>query len=254
METTTQGAGKGVEHDLRVDAARVRREVLSFVRRSNRMTAAQRTAWDRHRHQFVLDVPRAEHSAVVAPGSELDLVEVFGRRAPLIVEIGPGMGDSLLPMAAARQGANVLALEVYEPAAAAIVAKLAAAGLTNVRIVVADAVSALEHLLVPEAVDRLWTFFPDPWPKAKHHKRRLIDTAFADLVAARMRPGGAWRLATDWEGYATWMRDVLDEHPAFTNGSSAGWSPRWSKRPVTKFEQRGLDAGRAVFDLTYNRR
>ncbi|MFX4272283.1 tRNA (guanosine(46)-N7)-methyltransferase TrmB [Propionibacteriaceae bacterium Y1685] len=253
MEQSSHGAGKSAEHDLRADADRVRREVVSFVRRSNRMTPSQRKAWDQHHDQFVLEVPRTANTTSVAPGSELDLAEVFGRTAPLIVEIGPGMGDSLVPMAAARQGANFLAFEVYEPAAAAIVAKLAAAGITNVRIVVADAVTALQHLLTPEAIDRLWTFFPDPWPKARHHKRRMIDTAFADLVASRMRRGGAWRLATDWEGYATWMRDVLDEHPAFSNGSTAGWSPRWEKRPVTKFEQRGLDAGRAVFDLTYNR-
>jgi tRNA (guanine-N7-)-methyltransferase len=96
-------------------------------------------------------------------------------------------------------------------------------------------------------------FFPDPWHKTRHHKRRLLTTGFADLVAARMRPGAAWRLATDWEHYAGRMRDVLDDHPAFVNEHPGGWAPRWEGRPITRFERRGIVAGRHIFDLTYRR-
>jgi tRNA (guanine-N7-)-methyltransferase len=236
-----------------VSSERVQREVVSFVRRSSRMRPGQRQTWRRHRDRYVVDVARRQTSTSVAAGAALDLPAVFGRTAPLVVEIGPGTGESLVRMAAQRPDANLLGFEVYEPALARLVGTLAAAEVGHVRLVQADAVDGLTHLLGPGSVAEVWLFFPDPWPKARHHKRRLVDRTFADLVAARLRPGGRWRLATDWQSYAGQMREVLDAHPAFVN-EHGGWAPRWSARPVTRFERRGLDAGRRVFDLTYRRR
>jgi tRNA (guanine-N7-)-methyltransferase len=231
----------------------VRREVVSFVRRSARMRPQQRRAWDHHHDRFVLPVSRAETSTSIAPGAALDLRAVFGREAPLIVEIGPGMGDSLIPMSLASRGADILAFEVYQPAIASMLAQLAANDVPNVRIVQADAVAGIRHLVPPASVDQVWMFFPDPWHKARHRKRRLLSADFVDLVASRMRVGGTWRLATDWEDYAGRMREVLDGHPAFANEHPGGWAPRWEARPLTRFERRGLAAGRHIFDLAYRR-
>lgn len=234
---------------------RVRREVTSFVRRSPRMRPGPRRAWERSRSAYVLEVPHRTTSTTIAPGHRLDPVAVFGRRAPLVVEIGPGTGESLVPMAASRPEADVLAFEVYLPGAARIVGRLQDQGLTNVRLVLADAVAGLTQLLGPGSVAEVWAFFPDPWPKARHHKRRLIDPAFADLVASRLAPGGTLRLATDWEPYAARMRAVLDAHPELVSlGGRDGWAERCPDRPVTRFEQRGLDAGRTIRDLLYRRR
>lgn len=232
---------------------RVQRGVTSYVRRTNRMTDSQARAWERYGADYLVDLPDLPPTAIVPEGTApLDLAALFGRTADLVVEIGPGMGESLVPMAAGRPDLDVLAFEVYPPAAAGIVQKASTAGVTNLRIVMADAASGLAHLVGPAAITELWTFFPDPWHKSRHHKRRLVSTAFADVVAARLRPGGLWRLATDWDDYAGWMREVLDPHPAFEN-VHAGWAPRWQERPVTRFERRGTTAGRAPRDLTYRR-
>lgn len=237
----------------RLPDGRTPREVLSYVRRTQRMTPSQERAWARSADRYLVELPDLPHTAVVAPREPLDLPAIFGREAGLVVEIGPGMGESLVPMAAARPDRNVLAFEVYRAGAGAIMQKCDAAGVDNVRIVLADAASGLQHLLRPGAIDELWTFFPDPWHKLRHRKRRLVSPGFADVVATRLRPGGLWRLATDWEDYARGMRRVLDAHPRFVNvhGDSGGWAPRWEDRPMTRFEQRGLDAGRRVHDLTY---
>jgi tRNA (guanine-N7-)-methyltransferase len=164
------------------------------------------------------------------------------------------MGDSLAPMAAARPEQDILAFEVFEPAIAALLARLATGDIGNVRIASVDAVDGFAHLLGPDCVDEVWMFFPDPWHKARHHKRRLLSPAFADLVASRLRAGGRWRLATDWPDYSAQMRDVLDHHPAFESEHPDGSAPRWPDRPVTRFEQRGIDAGRTITDLSYRRR
>jgi tRNA (guanine-N7-)-methyltransferase len=230
---------------------RVRREVVSFVRRSNRMRANQRRSWELYRDRFVLEVPRLQTSTSIHPAAAVDLVAAFGRDAELIVEIGPGTGESLIPMADARPHSNVLAFEVYRPAIARMLGNLVREGLDNVRIVEADAVAGLERLLPPRSVDAIWMFFPDPWPKPRHHKRRLLTPAFAALAASRMKVGALWRIATDSADYASWMRDVLDNVPCFANEHPSGWAPRWEARPVTQFEQRGLDAGRQIFDMAY---
>jgi tRNA (guanine-N7-)-methyltransferase len=232
---------------------RVRREIVSFVRRSNRMRPNQRRAWEIYRHRFMLDVPRLETSTSIDPAAAVNLVDVFGRDAELIVEIGPGAGESLIPMAKALPQCNVLAFEVYRPAIARMIGRLVRDGLDNVRIVEADAVEGLERLLRPRSVDAIWMFFPDPWPKPRHHKRRLLTPGFATLAASRMKPGAMWRLATDSADYASWMRDVLDNHACFASEHPGGWASRWEARPITQFEQRGLDAGRQIFDLAYRR-
>jgi tRNA (guanine-N7-)-methyltransferase len=237
-------------------APRVQREVTSFVRRSTRMRPVHLRAWERLRHAYVIEVPHRATSTSIAPGHPLDVAAAFGRTAPLVVEIGPGTGESLVEMAAARPEADVLAFEVYLPGVARAIGRLHEAEVTNVRLLQSDAVDGLTHLLGPASVQELWTFFPDPWPKVKHHKRRLVDRAFADLVASRLRPGGSWRLATDWSDYATQMRAVLDPHPALVNAATgpSGWAERLADRPLTRFEQRGIDAGRTVRDLHYRRR
>jgi tRNA (guanine-N7-)-methyltransferase len=217
------------------------------------MRPNQRRAWVAFRDRFVLDVPRLDTSTSVHPAASLDLTRAFGRDANLIVEIGPGAGESLVPMAAARPEANVLAIEVYQPAIARMLSQLVRKDLDNVRIVEADAVAAMEYLLPVQSVDEIWLFFPDPWHKARHHKRRLLTPEFAALAASRLRPDGIWRIATDWPDYADRIREVLDSEPSLANPHPHGWPPRWDARPITHFEQRGLDAGRQIFDLVYYR-
>lgn len=239
-----------------VDQEFIRREVTSFVRRTNRMTPSQERAWQLHAPRIVVDVPEVTGTAMVPPRPPLDLEAVFGRQGELVVEIGPGAGETLLALAASRPETNFLAFEVYRSSVGAIVVKCAATGIDNIRVVLADAVTGLQHLLTPDAVSEFLTFFPDPWPKNRHHKRRLVDPQFADVVASRLAPGGLWRLATDWPNYADQMRTVLSAHPDFVNlyGEVGGWAPRWSTRPLTRFEQRGIDEGRPIRDLAVRRR
>jgi tRNA (guanine-N7-)-methyltransferase len=223
--------------------------VTSFVRRSARMRDSQRRAYEGQLGRLVLDVPQGElRTSVADDAAELDLPATFGRTAPVVVEIGCGPGDSLVPMALARPEVDVLAFEVYEPAAAALVARLVREDVTNVRVAPVDAVAGLARLVPAGSLAEVWTFFPDPWPKAKHHKRRLVDAAFADLVASRLAPGGLWRLATDWDGYAAQIRTVLQTHPTFVAGPEER-----GDRPVTRFERRGTAEDRAISDLTFRR-
>ena len=165
------------------------------------------------------------------------------------MEIGPGVGEATGVLAAARPDHDVLALEVWRPGVAASLAEVAAAGADNVRFCSVDAAWVLDHLVAPGSLAGLWTFFPDPWPKKKHHKRRLVDAGFASLAASRLRPGAEWRLATDWEDYAQQMQAALDGEPGLTGGRVE----RWSERPVTKFERKGIEAGRPISDLAYVR-
>ncbi|MFV0429602.1 MAG: tRNA (guanosine(46)-N7)-methyltransferase TrmB [Arachnia sp.] len=237
---------------MTLSSSRTHRVVRSFVRRSTRMNDSQRRAWDRYADTFVIPVPTGDHSTSISTDANLDWARVFGREAPLAVEIGSGAGESLVAMAQRRPERDIVAFEVFAPAVASTLSRIGRAGVKNVRIVVADGTEGLERLCVPGGVAELWTFFADPWHKARHHKRRLVSGWFADLAASRLSPGGLWRLATDWEDYACWQRALLDGHPLFTN-VHGGWAPRPDDRPVTKYERRGLDAGRRVFDLEYRR-
>lgn len=239
---------------------------MSFVRRSPRMNISQTRAMERLTDRYLLDVPRDTTSTSVAPGARLDLEKVFGRRAPLTVEIGSGSGDTLAAVAAAHPDRDFIGFEVYLPSIATTFNKLEDAGVSNARIVMADAAAGLEHLLGPGDLDELWTFFPDPWHKKRHHKRRIVNPDIARLVAGRLRPGGLWRLATDWDDYAEWMLEVLGAEPGLAPVDAApvttpdetdplagrpGLSPRWTERPLTRYEGKGVAAGRTVHDLTW---
>lgn len=217
------------------------------------MNQSQARAWERLSASYLIEVQRGEQDTSVRPGTPpLEWFGAFGRQAPLIVEIGSGAGESLVAMARNRPEFNVLALEVFTPALASTMIKIEQAGVTNVRLMEADAVDVLRWLIVPGGLAELWMNFPDPWPKVRHHKRRLVDAEFATLVAQRMRPGGSWLLATDWADYAESMLETLQAHPSWVNDYPQ-WAPRTQDRPVTRFEQRGLEAGRTVRDLSYRR-
>ena len=218
------------------------REVLSYSRRGSRFTPSQAQAWEAYAAEWVIPDEAVDDPA-------FSLREWFGREAPLVVEIGPGVGEATGMLAAARPDHNVLAFEVWRPGIAAALAEVAAAGAANARFSSIDAAWSLEHLITAGSVAELWTFFPDPWPKSRHHKRRLVNASLAALAASRLAPGGTWRLATDWADYADQMRAALDAHPQLEGGAV----PRWSERPVTKFERKGLEAGRSITDLCYRR-
>ncbi|MCA0297193.1 MAG: tRNA (guanosine(46)-N7)-methyltransferase TrmB [Actinobacteria bacterium] len=233
-------------------AERIHRDVVSYVRRSGRMNESQQRAWDAHHDRLVVELPSGERETSVAAGASVDWTAVFGREAPLKVEIGSGTGHAVTALAEAMPEANIVAFEVFTPAVASTLGRLVRHDVGNVRLVVADGAQALGTVFGAGTVSELWTFFPDPWHKARHHKRRLVGPAFASLVASRLAPGGTWRLATDWTDYAEAMREVLDAEPGLVNCFD-GWAPRFEARPLTKYEQRGLDAGRTIHDLTYRR-
>ena len=233
-------------------AAPIHRDVVSYVRRSARMNESQQRAWDAHHDAWVVELAAGERATSVSPEARIDWTAVFGRDAPLKVEIGSGAGHAVTALAEAMPEANLVAFEVFTPAVASTLGRLARHGVDNVRVVVADGAQALSSVFDDGSVSELWTFFPDPWHKARHHKRRLVRPEFARLVASRLAPGGVWRLATDWDDYAEAMREVLDAEPGLVNAHD-GWAPRFALRPVTKYEQRGLDAGRTIRDLEYRR-
>lgn len=218
------------------------REVLSYSRRGYRFTPSQAAAWSAYADTWV--IPEEAFAA-----GDFVSGQWFGREAPLIIEIGSGVGEATAALATQRPDVNVLALEVWRPGVAATLALLAEAEVSNVRLCSVDAAWALTHRIAPDSLTELWTFFPDPWPKTKHHKRRLISHQFAALAASRLAPGGLWRLATDWENYADQMVDVLSREPLLEGGRVG----RWSDRPVTKFERKGLAADREITDLCYRR-
>jgi len=219
------------------------REVLTYSRRGSRFTPTQSAAWEAHHERWVIP-----EDAVDDPGFAWSTW--FGREAPLVVEIGSGIGESTAALAAARPAYDVVALEVWLPGVADGLGRVAEAGVTNVRFCAVDAVWSMEHLVEEDSLAELWTFFPDPWPKKRHHKRRLVNQEFAHLAATRLAPGATWRLATDWADYAEQMHEVLDAEPLLTGGVTS----RWDDRPVTRFERKGLAAGRSITDLAYTRR
>jgi tRNA (guanine-N7-)-methyltransferase len=222
--------------------------VVSFVHRGGRMTDGQAQAWDRwwptygRTQQYC-----AEHG--------LDLPEWFGRAAPVVFEIGSGMGESTAALAAAAPDVDHLAVEVYQPGLGQLLMRIQDRGLTNLRLLRADAVVVLHEHVRPDTLAGIRIYFPDPWPKRKHHKRRLVQPEFVALAASRLAPGGTLHLATDWAHYADQMREVCDAEPALRAERDPGqdWTPRPTWRPMTKFEQRAGEEGRAVRDLIYHR-
>lgn len=228
-------------HKLTPDGRRLR-EVVSYARRGSRFTPRQQEAWDAHHDAWVIPLEAAEDLAFSLP-------EWFGREAPLIVEIGSGVGEATAALAARLPDHDILALEVWRPGIADGLRRVADAGVSNVRFCEVDAVWMLSTRLGEGALDELWTFFPDPWPKSRHHKRRLVSPSFATLAASRLRLGGVWRLATDWAEYAEHMTGVLGAERRLVGGPV----DRWDERPVTKFERKGVTAGRPITDLAYRR-
>ncbi|WP_150460508.1 tRNA (guanosine(46)-N7)-methyltransferase TrmB [Nesterenkonia ebinurensis] len=289
------------------------RRLLSFVRRSNRLKPSYQRAWDAALGHELLDVPTAERDTAVAEGFDIDWAGEYGRTAPLIVEIGSGSGEAVAAAAAHNPDVDFLAIEVYRPGAAQLASRIRREGLSNVRVACLDAVEVLDKLLPASSVAELWVFFPDPWHKSKHKKRRLVQPAFVEKAARVIAPTGVWRLATDWADYAVQMREVIgapsslmrpaqtrqrvhgprtsanlfwNPHAGERTGQDSpltqvragdldaaslgkpthplplqealdhegGWAPRYAARVVTDFEQKALDAGRKVFDLTFLRK
>ena len=226
---------------------------MSFVRRSGRMSDAQDRAWEELAPEVVIDVPRDAGVTSVLPGSQVDPAVVWGREARLIAEIGSGQGHAIVHAAASAPDIDFLAIEVFRAGLARTMLDAERAGLTNLRLVEANAPEVLEHLLPESSLDELWIFFPDPWHKNKHNKRRLITDEFTPKAAHALRPGGVMRLATDWEDYALQMRDVLDASLEFERAFEGEWAPRFDGRVVTAFERKGAKVGRAIRDLEYRR-
>ena len=225
------------------DDGRPVRRIRSFVRREGRITAGQQRAlqdlWPRY--GLATDAP-------------LDLATIFGRSAPCTLEIGFGNGDALATMAEEQPDTDFIGIDVHRPGVGRLLQQLDERELTNVRVMREDAVQVLKTCFPDNSLDRLLLFFPDPWHKKRHHKRRIVQPAFIELLARKIKPGGILHMATDWEDYARHMLEVIEESAAFRNCASAGnYSPRPDYRPVTKFEQRGQRLGHGVWDLLYER-
>jgi tRNA (guanine-N7-)-methyltransferase len=226
-------------------SAASRRTVRSFVQRAGRITRAQERAleelWPKYGVEFT-----------AAP---LDLDVLFGRHAARVVEVGFGDGETLISLARARPDADFLGIEVHRPGVGHCLLGIETSGLRNVRLSSHDAVEVLEHQVPDGTLDELLLYFPDPWPKKRHHKRRIVQPPFVDLVVRKLKPGGVFRLATDWAPYAAHMLEVLLACEALHNESPDGtFITRPASRPETKFERRGQRLGHDVFDLAFRRK
>lgn len=223
-----------------------KRPIRSFVRREGRLTAGQQRALDVLWPRFGLELPAA--------GQPLDLDAAFRRQAPRVLEIGFGNGESLAEQAAAHPERDYLGIEVHRPGVGHLLMEVEKRHLDNVRVMMADAAEVLAHHLPDASLHGVQLFFPDPWPKKRHHKRRLVQPPWVRQVAAKLAPGGFLHLATDWADYAEHMLAVLDAETDLENTCGPGqFSPR-GERPETKFERRGLRKGHQVFDLYYRKR
>jgi tRNA (guanine-N7-)-methyltransferase len=219
------------------------RSIRSFVLRQGRMSGAQQ--------RFMEDMlPKI---GVPYQATPIDLDVVFGRKAPKILEIGFGMGETTAKIAAAAPEKDFLGIEVHGPGVGALCKLVSEQALGNVRIMQHDAVEVMRDMIADGTLAGVHVFFPDPWRKARHHKRRIIQPDFVALVATKLAPGGYLHCATDWENYAHWMLEVLAAEPALEN-TADGFAPRPDYRPLTKFENRGLRLGHGVWDLVFRRR
>ncbi len=219
------------------------RHIRSYVLRQGRVSSAQQRA-----HETLL--PRY---GVAYRESFVDLEQVFGRAAPKILEIGFGMGETTAEIAAAQPENDYLGVEVHTPGVGSLLKQIDARALTNVRIIQHDVVEVLRHMIAPGALDGVHIFFPDPWPKKKHHKRRLIQTPLIHLLAEKLKPGGVLHTATDWHEYAEQILAVLSAEPVLAN-TATDYAERPGYRPLTKFENRGLKLGHGVWDILFRRR
>jgi tRNA (guanine-N7-)-methyltransferase len=219
------------------------RSIRSFVLRQGRFSPAQQRAYESLLSRF----------GIAFATVPLDLARVFGRTSPKILEIGFGMGETTAAIAKARPGDDFLAIEVHSPGVGGLLKLIEQERLSNVRIVQHDAVEVVEHMLAPGTLAGAHVFFPDPWPKKRHHKRRLLQSAFVHALAERLAARGYLHVATDWEEYAVEILATLRTEPLLAN-TSPGFAPRPEYRPLTKFERRGLKLGHGVWDILFERR
>ncbi|MHB8494983.1 MAG: tRNA (guanosine(46)-N7)-methyltransferase TrmB [Casimicrobiaceae bacterium] len=217
------------------------RPIRSFVLRQGRMSAAQQRACDEL-------LPRYG----VAPATPLDFERIYGRRAPVVLEIGFGMGETTAAIAAAQPDIDFLGVEMHLPGVGALLRRVDEQGLANVRVLRHDAVEVVATMIAPATLAGIHVFFPDPWPKKRHHKRRLLQPAFVHEIALRVAPGGYLHVATDWEDYAQEILATLAAEPLLDN-TALDYAPRPAYRPLTKFEARGLRLGHCVRDLIFRR-
>ena len=220
-----------------------RRPIRSYVLRQGRVSSAQQRAYDSLLPQFGIPFKR----------EIIDLDQAFGRCAPRVLEIGFGMGETTAQIAAAHPELDYLGVEVHTPGVGGLLKQLAERSLANVRVIQHDAVEVLTHMLAPSSFEAVHVFFPDPWPKKRHHKRRLIQPPFVALLAQRMKRGAYLHVATDWENYADQVLAVLSAEPLLGNTASA-YAERPGDRPLTRFESRGLKLGHSVWDIVFRRR
>lgn len=220
------------------------RTVRSFVRRQGRITERQEAAISENWALFGIDYePKM-----------LDFDAIFGRAAIRNLEIGFGKGEAILSMAQAYPEEDFLGIEVFNPGVGHVIDELRQTGVTNARVMRHDAVEVLSHQIPDASFDHIYIFFADPWPKKRHHKRRLINTKFTELLAKKLKLGGHLYLATDWKPYAEHILDVISANAQFENTSSNGYSARHPRRPLTKFERRGQLLGHEVWDLDFVRK
>ena len=218
------------------------RHIKSFVRREGRLTIGQQRALDELLPVYGLNEKT----------TQIDLNTVFGRHCPKILEIGFGDGTSLAQQADNNPDNDFIGIEVHRPGVGHLLGELQQHGLNNVRVYCADAVEVITHCLPDQVLDGVQIFFPDPWHKTRHHKRRLVQVNFVKLIQQKLKPGGTLHFATDWEDYAKYMIKVMQQVPGFINTAKEGhFVPRPSYRPLTKFEQRGQRLGHGVWDLVY---
>ncbi len=267
--------------------------IKSFSRRGGRMVRQYENVLEKYGSRFIIDLPAGDTPTTISTDAQVDLTTEFGREAPLVVEIGPGSGEQMVFFAKAHPEWNILAIEAWHPGVARCIAHAVKADVWNIRLIEGDAaqvlpivfglasagiddpnqVAALAGIIDehhPNAsnprADMLWTFFPDPWRKARHRKRRLVAEPFAGIAAGLLAQGGLWRLATDWDDYAWQMRDTVESSPLFDNlhvrerpdendpePERGGFAPRPKERLMTRFEQRGIEAGRTIHDITARR-
>ena len=217
--------------------------IKSFVTRAGRLSPAQERAIQTLGPAFCLPFEKIHLSDEAA----------FGRSAPLILEIGTGMGETTAHIAALMPEKNFLGVEVHTPGVGSLLKRIDEQSLNNLRLIQHDAFEVVTHMLSPASLAGVHVFFPDPWHKARHNKRRLIQSAFVSLLSSRIVPGGYLHCATDWEDYAEQMLAVLSAEPSLHN-TADGYAPRPDYRPVTKFENRGLKLGHGVWDLVFTKR
>ena len=222
-----------------------KRTIRSFVLRPGRMTDAQKrsyqTLWDEY--------------GLVCNHRLLNVRKIFGRKAPVVLEIGFGMGDSLLRQTLNEPDRDFIGVEVHKPGVGRLMNQAKKAGATNLRVICEDAVDVLSGGFGPQSLEGVQIYFPDPWYKKRHHKRRIVQPDFTSLLAHRVRLGGFCHLATDWAPYAKWIVEIFSQSAAWHNTSEAGdFVPRPERRPITKFETRGERLGHNVFDLLYQRK